>query len=110
MKYKLIYNMEYLSIIRVDLVFSYWIFVWYLLYKFRIVKYNPKLALIISLFENIIILVLMIFYLNNIINILIFCVLNFFIKVLPLWDLRKSNSYEIYPIIFLFTIYILATY
>ena len=37
---------------RFDLLFSYWIFIWYLLYIFEIIDASPKLALIVGLIEN----------------------------------------------------------
>ena len=38
---------------RIDFVFSYWIFLWYILYEFKITQYNPKWALTFGLIENI---------------------------------------------------------
>jgi hypothetical protein len=94
---------------RFDFVFSYWIFAWYILYICNIVKYNPKWALTIGLVENIGILFLMFFYKHSIINIFLFCFINFFIKVLPLWSLRntKYDITGIYSLIILFFIYLL---
>ena len=40
--------------LRGDLVFSYWIYVWYLLYIFKLIKYSPKLPLILGLIDNVI--------------------------------------------------------
>jgi len=94
---------------RFDFVFSYWIFMWYIFYIIDIVKYNPKWALTIGVIENIGALLLMIFYKNSIINIFLFCFINLFIKILPLWTLRKSK-YDIngiYSLIILFCIYLL---
>jgi hypothetical protein len=39
---------------RIDFIFSYWIFAWYLLYMARITIYSPKLALIIAVIEAIV--------------------------------------------------------
>jgi archaellum biogenesis protein FlaJ (TadC family) len=93
---------------RFDFVFSYWIFAWYILYICNIVKYNPKWALTIGLIENVGILFLMFFYKHSIINIFLFCFINFFIKVLPLWSLRNSkyDRMGIYSLIVLFFIYL----
>jgi hypothetical protein len=57
---------------RFDFVFSYWIFIWYLLYMLKIVIYNPKWALMIALIENTFALALMFFYKNSFINIFLF--------------------------------------
>lgn len=94
---------------RFDFVFSYWIFIWYLLYMLKVVDYNPKWALMIALIENIFALALMIYYKNSFINIFLFCLINLFIKILPLWSLRNTK-YEIngiYYLIILFCIYLL---
>ena len=94
---------------RFDFVFSYWIFLWYIFYILKIVKYNPKWALTIGLIENTFLFALMIFYKNSFINIFLFCFINIFIKILPLWSLRKTK-YEIngfYSMIILFCIYLL---
>ena len=39
---------------RIDFIFSYWIFAWYLLYMARITVYSPKFGLIIAVIEAII--------------------------------------------------------
>ena len=94
-------------IIRFDYVFSYWIFAWYILYELKIVDYNPKFALLLGIIENIIILLFMFYYNNSLIYIFLFCVINFFIKVIPLWRLRNINydNYDIIASIGLFIIY-----
>ena len=38
--------------IRPDLLFSYWIISWYVLYEINVIKYNPKFWLIIALLSN----------------------------------------------------------
>ena len=47
----------------------------------------------------------MIFYNNNIINILLFCVIQIFIKIIPLWRLRNNNIYDFKALAILFIIY-----
>ena len=94
---------------RFDFVFSYWIFLWYILYILKLVNYNPKWGLMLGLIDNTFVLALMIFYKNSFINIFLFCFINLFIKILPLWSLRKTK-YEIngiYSLIILFCIYLL---
>jgi hypothetical protein len=34
--------------------FSHWIILWFILYKFKIIKYNPKLFVLFGLIDNII--------------------------------------------------------
>jgi len=76
--------------LRADLIFSYWIFVWYLLYIFNCTMYNPKFALILGLIDNIIMLFLMIHYNTPIKTIVIFIIVNTLIKIVPLYYLRKD--------------------
>lgn len=80
--------------IRFDYVFSYWIFAWYVLYEIGIVEYNPKFALTIGIIENILVLLFMIYCKNSLIYIFLFCIVNFVIKVIPLWRLRNTNYYQ----------------
>lgn len=94
---------------RFDYVFSYWIFAWFLLYEFGITSYNPKIAIIIALIENIGILGLMIYFKNSFTYIFMFALVVGCIKVLPLWLLRntKYEWRDVYGMIALFLIYIL---
>ena len=76
---------------RFDLLFSYWIFIWYLLYILEIVDASPKLALIIGLVENAMLLFSMIFVKPAEIHIiLIFLFINFWIKVVPFYTLYEE--------------------
>jgi len=96
-----------LQLDNIHLIFSYWIFAWYLLYELKYIKSSPKLAIIIGLISNIILLLLMIYYNNNIYNILLFCIVQLFIKIIPLWRLRNNNIYDYKSLIILFIIYML---
>ena len=75
---------------RFDFLFSYWIFLWYLLYEFRFTTYNPKIALVIGTIHNTGLLLTMIYYKNDWIHIFTFCFINTFIKVIPLWTVRND--------------------
>jgi hypothetical protein len=92
---------------RFDFVFSYWIFVWYVLYECKIVSYNPKIALFLALIHNLLRLSIMIYFNNSIIYILLFILIQLCIKVYPLWSLRNvsSSPNDIYAMIGLFAIY-----
>ena len=99
---------------RYDLVFSYWIFLWYLLYIFRIINISPKLALCLSIIENTILFLIMFFILkcsNE--TIIKFLIINTFIKVIPLysiWNDKINWLKDIYYIFILFIIYIIWCY
>ncbi len=92
---------------RFDFIFSYWIFAWYVLYELRLVSYNPKGALFLGLVENLILLGILVYYSYP--YILIFMIINFFIKVVPLWRLRNTSYrvVDVYATILLFCVYLL---
>ena len=98
-------------ILHIDLVFSYWIFLWYLLHILGFVKTNPKFALLLGLIENIILLIFMFFYSNNE-TIIYFILINFFIKIIPLYNLinTKITKNDIINTFELFIIYLLWLY
>jgi len=66
-------------------VFSYWIFNWFLFFEFGWTKYNPFYFLCIALGVNLILLGMMIYFQNDPFVILLFIIINLFIKVLPIY-------------------------
>lgn len=73
-------------VLRIDFVFSYWIFTWFLLYMIGVVPFNPKLFLILGIFS--------IFVLPPPNKSIYFLIINTFIKVLPLyliWNTKIKN-------------------
>jgi hypothetical protein len=76
---------------RMDFVFSYWIYAWYILYKLGITSYSPKFPLIIGLIDNLAMLFLMLSYGTTSRTIFYFIVINMLIKVVPLYDLKKET-------------------
>lgn len=95
--------------LRVDLVFSYWIFVWYLLYVFHIIPFSPKFPLILGVIDNLIMFIMMLLYGTSRRTIFYFVVINTFIKILPLYFLRNEiiQWRDIYFTIALFCLFIL---
>ena len=93
---------------RIDFVFSYWIFAWYLLYTFRVTTFNPKIALVIGIIQNIGLLLLMLYYKNDWIHIATFCLINLCIKVIPLWTVRNDpyRWKDFYALVVYFMMYI----
>ena len=69
--------------------YSYWAFVWYLLYEIRVIPYSPKLALLVAFFGNLIAISFMIYYQNSWARILLFSLINFILKCVPLWTIRR---------------------
>jgi hypothetical protein len=76
---------------RIDLVFSYWIFAWYLLYKAQLFNYNPKFIIIVGIIENLFLLVYMIMHGSNAHTIQWFIFINTIIKVIPFYTLRNDR-------------------
>lgn len=95
--------------LRFDLVFSYWIYIWYILYAYKMTTFSPRFPLILGLIDNIIMLILMLFYGTSVITIFYFIVINTAIKVIPLYYLRneKIKLKDIYFTILLFGIFVL---
>ena len=98
-----------MAALRADLVFSYWIYLWYLLYAFKITTYSPKFPLILGLLDNIIMLFLMLVYGTSTRTIFYFIIINTLIKVVPLYYLRNEaiKMKDIYFTILLFIIFVL---
>lgn len=76
---------------RIDLVFSYWIFAWYLFYKARLLSYNPKFIIIAGIIENSFLLLYMIIHGSNMHTIGWFIFINTFIKVIPFYTVRNER-------------------
>jgi hypothetical protein len=90
---------------RVDFIFSYWIFAWYLCYVFKWTPYNPKLSLLLGLIENGIILLLMIYY-NT--PLLYFLLVNMILKAIPYMTIRRRIQWDdVYPTAGLFLVYLI---
>ncbi len=98
--------------LRFDLVFSYWIYLWYILYALHATSYSPKFPLLLGLFDNIIMFILMIIYGTSSRTIIYFIIINTFIKVVPLYYLRneKISIIDIYLTICLFLLFIIWLY
>jgi hypothetical protein len=77
--------------IRLDLVFSYWIFAWFLLYYFKFTSYSPKFLLIIGIIHNGALLLNMILRGSKMLSIISFITINIFIKILPYYYLRNEQ-------------------
>lgn len=98
--------------IRLDFIFSYWIFIWYILYILGLIKFNPKFAIIIGIIHNIFLFTLL--YLNDCstYKLIRFIIINSIIKLLPLYSIINTKiSYEdILAFIYLLLIYLINMY
>jgi hypothetical protein len=95
--------------LRPDLVFSYWIYFWYILYVFKFTTFSPKFPLIIGLIDNLIMFIMMLLYGTSYRTIFYFIIINTLIKILPLYYLCKEpiKIRDIYFTIILFSVFIL---
>ena len=96
--------------IRPDLIFSYWIYLWYILYIFKVLKYNPKLAIICGMFENLVIFILMCIYKTKKILVVLFIIMFVILKLIPLytiWNDKIHLNDDIKNTSLLFIIYLL---
>lgn len=96
-----------MAALRADLVFSYWIYFWYILYAFKITNFSPKFPLILGLIDNIIMLILMLMYGTSKRTIFYFIIINTLIKIVPLYYLRNESirTKDIGFTIFLFAVF-----
>jgi hypothetical protein len=92
--------------IRPDLLFSYWIITWYVLYVINLIKYNPKFWLIIALLSNLYNLYFLIYFKRYYI-LFAFTIFICIFKGIPLWTLRNTKIHmnDIIAGVVLFMIY-----
>jgi hypothetical protein len=95
--------------IRIDYIFSYWIFLWYLLYLFGIVNFNPKFAILCGVIENIGILLLMFYYGTKKHLVLLFLIMFILLKIIPLYSIWNTQILirDVVALIILFIIYLI---
>jgi len=97
--------------LRADYIFSYWIFIWFLLYYFRLINYNPFFAIIIGLIFNTLQLLGYLYYKNYKKSIL-FIIGNFFLKIIPFYLIKNKTikQKDILFTIFLFVIFLIYSH
>lgn len=88
--------------LRIDYLFSYWIYVWFLIYafllnypigkwnKYIIKNFNPLLALYVALFENLAVFIILIIYNPDFWLIIKYTAMLLFIKIFPIYYLRDT--------------------
>jgi hypothetical protein len=96
-----------MKIIRPDLIFSYWIYLWFILYIFKLTNYSPKFIFIIGLIENIL-LGIVSFYKKSKTTIK-FLIMMSLMKIIPFYFVRNApiRMIDIYFTIVLFILYII---
>ena len=77
---------------RPDLIFSYWIIAWFLLYYFTsYIEYSPKFLLIIGLLFNSGVFLTMVYNKMNLYYLFTFFVAIFLLKLIPIYLLREED-------------------
>ena len=74
---------------RLDLLFSFWILIWYVLYIINLIKYNPKFWFFIALLSTLYNFYVM-FYFKRYYMALVFIIIVIIFKVIPIWTLRNT--------------------
>lgn len=85
-------------------IFSYWLFLWSVLYILNIVNFNPLPLLIPAIFINLVELFVMFYYKNSTFHIIIFIILLIVMKLIP-YLLIRNNKVTHNDIIFSISIY-----
>ena len=98
-----------MAALRIDLVFSYWVYFWYILYALKLTTFSPKFPLLLGLLDNIIMFIFMVMYGTSKTTIFYFLVINTIIKVVPLYYMRNQpiQMKDIYFTFFLFLVFML---
>jgi hypothetical protein len=99
-------------LLRIDLVFSYWIFMWYIIYLNKLTKYSPKFILGLGIIENIITFIFMIYFGATVGTLISFTLINIVIKIIPFYTLLNQTIQiqDINATILLFFIYCIWVY
>ena len=94
---------------RIDIFFTSWIIIWFILYYINLFPYNPKIVVISALIVCIIILFTMIYNNVNKLYICSFISILLLTKLLPYYFLKDTicNEIDIYFSIIIFMIYLI---
>lgn len=76
--------------IRPDLIFSYWVLIWYILYELNLITYNPKFWLIVAIIVNFYNMYFM-FYFKRYDMLFLFIIIVTIVKAIPIWTLRNTT-------------------
>lgn len=90
-------------------IFSYWIFIWFILYYFGLIKYSPLLLLIVGYIFTLLELIYLIIIKISNYNLIKFFIINVIIKFIPILLIIKFPirfyMYDVYISIYLILIY-----
>ena len=107
LNFKIIIVLKIKMMIRMDFIFSYWIFLWWIFYELNLVSVNPKFIIIIGIIHNIILLFTKIYKKSK--SVLPFIIINFCIKIIPIISLLHTNIQynDIIVTFYLFLVYLI---
>jgi hypothetical protein len=109
--------------IRIDFLFSYWIFAWFLLFyfldkttkygKYATTYFSPMMALWFGFFYDLLIFVYLLFITPNLTMIIKYAIMLLVVKITPLYLLRNTPIHYLHDtisLLLLFSIYIIYLY
>ena len=90
---------------RPDLNFTCWILVWFVLYFFKVIHYNPKYLLILGIVLAVLQFGVLVLYYKSISYIIAFIMANLLLKGLPLYVIysAKTTAEDVY-VLFIFVV------
>jgi len=93
---------------NLSVIFSIWIFVWYLLYLCNLTNYNPKFAIIIGIISNVLVILLMIYYNTKLKPMILFIIIMCLIKLIPIYTIWNTTitKKDIIATFILFVLYL----
>jgi len=96
---------------RLDLLFSNWVFIWFVMYGFRLIPFNPSFILIISFIIVVFEVFILKYYGANKYDLTKFIIINVVvIKLLPLVSLALNNDLTVTLQDAYFTVFIVLVY
>lgn len=101
-------HIERKGYIEPHLIFSYWIFAFFIVYELGFIEYNPKVLIVGGLVENLISIMFILYFNSNFRILLIFLLNMVFTKFIPLYYLWKTNvkSEDYYFSLFFILLYL----
>lgn len=96
--------------IRLDFIFSYWIYAWYILFIIGIIPYNPGIILFVGFCFIIIETMYLLYYGANRYNVQKYLTINIILKIMPLLILWWQNKLSVKPDDIYFTIGLFILY
>jgi len=87
-------------------LFSYWIFFWYVLYKFKAVRSSPLFLLFFAFMFNVLLIIALTVKGAPVTNVIIVTLITLILKFLPLYDLRNTEL-QIHKSFYLTVIYVM---